>query len=77
MVGRVVGADTVLADCDPGDKLAAIEREPRNKTGLPPPRAGSGGTVAAGERQAALIYLRRACGAREPGSMLLTCEFMA
>ncbi len=27
MVGRVVGADTVLADCDPADKLAAIERE--------------------------------------------------
>ena len=27
MVGRVVGADTVLAGCDPADKLAAIERE--------------------------------------------------
>ncbi len=27
MVGRVVGVDTVLADCDPADKLAAIERE--------------------------------------------------
>lgn len=27
MVGRVVGVDTVLADCDPGEKLAAIERE--------------------------------------------------
>ena len=26
-VGRVVGVDTVLADCDPADKLAAIERE--------------------------------------------------
>ena len=27
MVGRVVGVDGVLADCDPADKLAAIERE--------------------------------------------------
>ena len=27
MVGRVVGADTVLAGCDPADKLTAIERE--------------------------------------------------
>ena len=27
MVGRVVGVDSVLADCDPADKLAAIERE--------------------------------------------------
>ena len=27
MVGHVVGVDTVLADCDPADKLAAIERE--------------------------------------------------
>ena len=27
MVGRVVGVDTVLADCDPADKLRAIERE--------------------------------------------------
>ena len=27
MVGRIVGVDTVLADCDPTDKLAAIERE--------------------------------------------------
>ena len=27
MVGRVVGVDTVLADCDPADKLAAIEHE--------------------------------------------------
>jgi soluble P-type ATPase len=27
MVGRIVGTDTVLADCDPADKLAAIERE--------------------------------------------------
>ena len=26
-VGRVVGVDTVLADCDPADKLAAIEHE--------------------------------------------------
>ena len=26
-VGRIVGVDTVLADCDPADKLAAIERE--------------------------------------------------
>jgi heavy metal translocating P-type ATPase len=27
MVGRIVGTDAVLADCDPADKLAAIERE--------------------------------------------------
>ena len=27
MVGRIVGVDTVLADCDPADKLDAIERE--------------------------------------------------
>jgi heavy metal translocating P-type ATPase len=27
MVGRIVGVDTVLADCDPRDKLAAIELE--------------------------------------------------
>jgi heavy metal translocating P-type ATPase len=27
MVGRIVGVDTVLADCDPAEKLAAIERE--------------------------------------------------
>ncbi len=27
MVGRVVGVDSVLADCDPADKLAAVERE--------------------------------------------------
>jgi len=27
MVGRIVGVDTVLADCDPADKLGAIERE--------------------------------------------------
>lgn len=27
MIGRIVGVDTVLADCDPADKLAAIERE--------------------------------------------------
>jgi heavy metal translocating P-type ATPase len=27
MVGRIVGVDTVLADCDPADKLAAIESE--------------------------------------------------
>ncbi len=26
-VGRIVGVDTVLADCDPADKLAAIGRE--------------------------------------------------
>jgi len=26
-VGRIVGVDTVLADCDPADKLAAIEAE--------------------------------------------------
>jgi len=26
-VGRIVGVDSVLADCDPADKLAAIERE--------------------------------------------------
>ena len=30
MVGRIVGVDTVLADCDPADKLAAIERESAN-----------------------------------------------
>ena len=29
MVGRIVGVDTVLADCDPADKLTAIERESR------------------------------------------------
>jgi heavy metal translocating P-type ATPase len=27
MVGRIVGTDAVLADCDPAEKLAAIERE--------------------------------------------------
>ena len=27
MIGRIVGVDTVLANCDPTDKLAAIERE--------------------------------------------------
>lgn len=27
MVGRIVGVDTVLANCDPADKLAEIERE--------------------------------------------------
>jgi heavy metal translocating P-type ATPase len=27
MVGRIVGVDTVLADCDPADKLAVIQRE--------------------------------------------------
>ena len=27
MVGRIVGVDTVLADCDPADKLAAIQLE--------------------------------------------------
>jgi len=27
MIGRIVGVDTVLADCDPTDKLAAIGRE--------------------------------------------------
>ena len=26
-VGRIVGADSVLADCDPADKLAAIRAE--------------------------------------------------
>jgi len=30
MVGRIVGVDTVLADCDPAEKLAAIERERAN-----------------------------------------------
>ena len=30
MVGRIVGVDDVLADCDPADKLAAIERESAN-----------------------------------------------
>ena len=30
MIGRIVGVDTVLADCDPADKLAAIEREAAN-----------------------------------------------
>ena len=30
MVGRIVGVDAVLADCDPADKLAAIERESAN-----------------------------------------------
>jgi heavy metal translocating P-type ATPase len=30
MIGRIVGVDTVLADCDPADKLAAIERETAN-----------------------------------------------
>jgi heavy metal translocating P-type ATPase len=30
MIGRIVGVDTVLADCDPADKLAAIEREAVN-----------------------------------------------
>jgi heavy metal translocating P-type ATPase len=29
-IGRIVGVDTVLADCDPADKLAAIEREAAN-----------------------------------------------
>lgn len=29
-VGRIVGVDTVLADCDPSDKLAALGREARN-----------------------------------------------
>lgn len=28
-VGRIVGVDTVLADCDPADKLAALGREAR------------------------------------------------
>ena len=27
MVGRIVGVDSVLADCDPADKLRAIEQE--------------------------------------------------
>jgi heavy metal translocating P-type ATPase len=30
MVGRIVGVDAVLADCDPADKLAAIGRESAN-----------------------------------------------
>ena len=30
MVGRIVGVDAVLADCDPADKLAAIDRESAN-----------------------------------------------
>ncbi|MEO7058904.1 MAG: heavy metal translocating P-type ATPase [Lapillicoccus sp.] len=30
MIGRIVGVDAVLADCDPADKLAAIERESAN-----------------------------------------------
>ncbi len=30
MVGRVVGVDTVLADCDPGDKLAAVRAQTRH-----------------------------------------------
>ncbi len=30
MVGRIVGVDTVLADCDPADKLAALGREARH-----------------------------------------------
>lgn len=29
-VGRIVGVDTVLADCDPSDKLAALGRESRH-----------------------------------------------
>jgi len=30
MVGSIVGVDAVLADCDPADKLAAIDRESAN-----------------------------------------------
>ncbi len=30
MIGRIVGVDAVLADCDPADKLAAIGRESAN-----------------------------------------------
>ena len=30
MVGRIVGVDAVMADCDPADKLAAIEAEAAN-----------------------------------------------
>src|SRR5664279_3811984 len=30
MIGRIVGVDTVLANCDPADKLAAIEQESAN-----------------------------------------------
>jgi len=30
MVGRIVGVDTVLAECDPADKLAAVERDSAN-----------------------------------------------
>ena len=30
MVGRIVGVDAVLANCDPAEKLAAIERESAN-----------------------------------------------
>ncbi len=30
MIGRIVAVDTVLADCDPADKLAAIEKESAN-----------------------------------------------
>ena len=30
MIGRIVGVDTVLADCDPAAKLAAITRESAN-----------------------------------------------
>jgi heavy metal translocating P-type ATPase len=32
MVGRVVGVDAVLADCDPADKLAAVAAETRRGT---------------------------------------------
>ncbi len=34
VVGRIVGVDSVLADCDPADKLAAVETERRKGTTL-------------------------------------------
>ena len=62
-VGRVVGVDAVLADCDPAEKLAAIGRESANGATImvgdgvndappsPPPGSGSRSPRAAPQRR--------------------------
>ena len=47
-VGRIVGVDTVLADCDPADKLAAIRAEGRGGAALSEAVAGGPSITSAG-----------------------------